>query len=105
MNNPTITHLSPVYTADGALLGQAICLYRQPDTAQINPALKLYATYLQVANTALGESFFIPTDFVETAVPTRVSLSLTMKQIEHETFSRRPMFVAMGHTAREALVH
>ena len=105
MNTPTITHLSLVYTADDALLGQAICLYRQPDTAQINPDLKLYATYLQVANTALGDSFFIPTDFVVKAESSLVQLSLTMKEIEHETFSRRPMFVAMGHTAREALVH
>jgi hypothetical protein len=103
MTSPTITHLSPVYTADDTLLGQAICLYHQPDEEEINPALKLYATYLQVASIALGESFFIPTDFVTTATPAPVKLSLTMKQIQHETFSRRPTFIALGHGLHEVL--
>jgi hypothetical protein len=92
-----------VYTADDTLLGQAICLYHQPDPEEINPALKLYATYLQVASIALGDSFFIPTDFVTTAAPAQVQLDLTMREIQHETLSRRPGFIASGHGRHEVL--
>lgn len=102
-NNKTITYSAPVYTADEILLGHAMRLYHQTNPHNINPDLQLYATYLQVVNEALGDTFFIPTHFVATAAPARVTLAITMKQVQQATFSRKPTFIAMGHGAKEAL--
>ncbi len=85
-----------LYTADNVCLGDLIALYRRQSEAE--PALKLYGEYIKVFDFTSGGSFFIPVDFVAAHDPTRreVRLSLTLRQVQNETFDRMPTFVASG---------
>lgn len=97
----TINHLDNVYTADDVELGVAVALFHR--TKDVNPDLKLYATYLEVSNHDLGDAFFIPTDFISTAENGTVKLSISMKKIQHETMTRKPDFIAFGQAQKEKL--
>lgn len=96
-----INHLDNVYTADDVELGVAVALFHR--TKDINPDLKLYATYLEVSNHHLGDVFFIPTNFINTAANGTVKLTIPMKTVQHETMTRKPDFIAFGHAQKETL--
>ena len=87
---------TPVTTADGQHLGEAVRLYERQDGA--NPALKLYAAYLKVRSPELGDQYYVPLEFVAEidAISGEVNLTLTERQVEAATLSRLPQFVAAG---------
>lgn len=102
-NNLTIKKHTPVWTADGYLLGQAIQVhYRLED---INPAQKYYPAYLELFSFEIGERYYVPLDFVERydEVNGRLILAVSAKKVQTETWSRMPAFVAHGQTRKEDL--
>lgn len=92
-----------VVASDGQWVGQALRLRHR--TEDIDPDLKLYATYLEVTTVELGNNSFIPTDFVQDYDPEnkRVTLSVPVGIVEDETWNRTPAFVASGKDRVEAL--
>lgn len=95
--------LEDIWTNDGRLVGQAHSLYHR--LGDVDPELKLYATYLLVISFEIGEDYYIPTDFIEGRDPEtgRVMLSVDMLRILEETWERMPDFVARGEAKVEAL--
>lgn len=84
-----------VMTADAQLLGKALALHHRP-ADEINPDLKLYASYLEIPNLLVGSHFFVPVDFVSAYDPQafEVSLSVPMSAVMNETWDREPSFIA-----------
>lgn len=98
-----IKHLDMVFTKNDEKLGKAIALFSRREDDEVNPALKLYGTYLEIANEDLGDVFFVPTDFIASTAAGKVNLSIDMKTIQTETFTRKPQFVAWGHAVKQDL--
>ena len=99
----SIKRRAEVWTADEQKLGLAQYLYHR--TEDINPALQLYASYLEVEDFAYGATFYVPTDFLaedETA-PGRLVLSKTRAEAMQRTWFRMPEFVVRGQSRKEAL--
>ena len=92
-----------VWTADDQKLGQAQLLFHR--TGEVNPALLLFATYLEVEDFDYGENFYVPTDFiVERQVDTgRLMLSKKRDEAMQLTWSRMPDFVLQGQARTEEL--
>ncbi len=51
-----------VWTADDRDIGYAIRLHHRQD--DVNPDLKLYASYLEIFSKLFGSATYIPTDFI-----------------------------------------
>jgi len=92
-----------VWTADGKRLGIARELYHRTD--DVNPALGLYATYLEVEDFDFGENFYVPTEFIadRQAETGRIDLSKKRDEALQLTWSRLPDFIAKGHYRKEPL--
>jgi hypothetical protein len=92
-----------VWTADDLKLGVAQLLFHRTD--EVNPALRLYATYLEVEDFDYGESFYVPTDFVvERQMDSgRIVLSKNRDDAMQLTWFRMPDFVARGLYRKETL--
>lgn len=99
-STPITTEIE-VWTKDGKPLGKAMHLYHRLEN--VNPQLQYYATYLETFSFATGERHYIPTDFIaESEGETgRVALTLTHDQVEHNTWNRKPTFIASGKARRE----
>ena len=92
-----------VVTSDGHPVGTALRLrYRTED---IDPALKLYASYLEVMGAGLGNQSYIPTDFIADYDPEEdvVTLAVTDDIIKDETWNRAPTFIARREDTAEQL--
>jgi hypothetical protein len=92
-----------VWTADEQKLGIAQQLYHRTD--DIDPALQLYATYLEVEDFDFGTSFYVPTEFVAERQDQagRVNVSKKRSEAMQLTWFRMPDFVAQGSYRKEAL--
>ena len=92
-----------VYTADDQFLGKALSIYHRLE--DIDPDLKLYASYLDVSNLAVGSSFYVPVLFVadyDDAAP-RINLSVSLSKVLDETWDREPSFIAGNQGTEEKL--
>lgn len=92
-----------VVTADDVTLGELLRLHhRQED---INPLLRLYASYLEVWSIELGGHTYIPTDFIDeyNASTGTVYLAVTLETVQQETWDRTPSFIAGHQSRREEL--
>lgn len=89
-----------VLTSDGFELGQTHKLYHRLDEAE--PELKLFATYLMVVNFDIGDDFYVPTDYVDTAKwdGTAVYLTLSRNEVGQQSLTTLPQFIA-AHRFRE----
>lgn len=83
-----------VYTADGEMLGRVLKIHHR--LQDIDPELKLYASYLDVSNLAVGSSLYVPVDFVSGFDPATetINLSVPMSAVVGETWDREPSFIA-----------
>jgi hypothetical protein len=92
-----------VWTADDQRLGIAQQLFHRTD--DVDPALKLYATYLEVEDYEYGESFYVPTEFIADRQPDAGRVELSKKQADamQLTWSRMPDFIAQGRYRKETL--
>ena len=93
-----------VWTSDGVLLGVARALFYRP-ADEVNVLHKLYAVYLEVVNFVVGDDIFIPLDFLEAREGPDEPLTMTVpvKVVLQEQWSRAPEFVAMGWGHKQAL--
>ena len=66
-----------VVTADEVFLGKALRFYHRPD--EIDPELKLYATYLGISNLKLGSQLYIPVEFIADYDPLNSIVTLSVK--------------------------
>jgi len=100
---PEIRKQDEVWTADDQRLGKAQLLFHR--TNEVNPALRLYATYLEVEDFDYGENFYVPTDFiVERQADTgRLTLNKKRDDAMQLTWFRMPDFVAHGQSRKEEL--
>lgn len=91
-----INYHDEVWSKDEKKLGVANLIYHRPEG--VDPHLKYYDSYLHVEDYDLGLVYFIPTDFIaEIDDDQRVILSKTRKEVLHNTWDRKPGFVAGGH--------
>ena len=74
-----------VMTSDGEFLGKALRLHHRPD--EIDPELKLYASYLETSNLFMGSPFFIPVDFIADYDPPNTLVTLTVDVTLQNYFS------------------
>lgn len=98
-----IKKLDEVWTSDDKMLGLAQQMFHRID--EVNPDLRLYASYLEVENFDYGEVFYVPTDFIEEREleSGRTLLSVTHSQVMNNTWFRMPDFVAHGQDRKETL--
>ncbi len=88
-----------VVTADEVFVGEVLRIHhRQED---VNPELRLYASYLEVWSTAFGGHSYVPTDYIDEydAAKGIIYLTETVQTFQHETWNRAPSFIA-GHKSR-----
>jgi hypothetical protein len=95
---------SEVWTSDDHRLGVALRFYHRPE-GDVEPALKLYASYLETQSIDHGGPVFVPTEFIADYDPAtgRVTLSADLRFVENELWSRTPNFVARGRGSQEEL--
>jgi hypothetical protein len=92
-----------VMTADGITLGEAVRVHYRLDN--IDPELRLYAAYLEVTRSEMGNTGFVPTDYIASYSQTgnKLTLSVSFHTFESETWERRPDFVARHQNRVEEL--
>lgn len=83
-----------VHTADDQFLGKALKIHHR--LKDIDPDLKLYASYLDVSNLAVGSSVYVPVEFISAYDPQEPSLTLSvpLSTVMGETWDREPTFIA-----------
>lgn len=89
-----VPKFTEVWTDDEVRIGQAFALHHR--LKDVNPALKLYATYLETKSIQMGGPVFIPTDFIETYLPddNKLILDVDFTTVKRETWDRTPDFIA-----------
>lgn len=92
-----------VVTADDVRLGELLRIHHRLE--EINPDLRLYASYLEVWSIEFAGHFFIPTDYIDEydAKTGTLHLTETMKEVQEETWDRTPSFIAGRHSRRQEL--
>lgn len=83
-----------VHTSDGQFLGKALKIHHR--LKDVDPDLKLYASYLDVSNLAVGSSIYIPVEFISAydAQGPSLTLSVPLSAVMGETWDREPTFIA-----------
>lgn len=89
-----LKRFTPVWTADDVRVGQAIRFHHR--THDVNPELKLYASYLESNAIKMGGPIFIPTTFIADYDPAedKVILTVDFGTVKKETWDRTPGFIA-----------
>lgn len=92
-----------VVTADDVLLGELLRIHHRLE--DVNPELRLYASYLEVWSIDLGGHSYIPTDYIDEydAAARKIYITETMHTVQQETWDRAPSFVAGRHSRKEEL--
>jgi len=91
----TINEFDQVWTSDGFKLGAARCWhYRREE--EVNPEEQLYARYLEVESFELGDSFYVPADYIVgyDEAGDKLLLDASLKVVMNRTWTRTPDFVA-----------
>ncbi len=90
-----------VITKDEDEVGVAMRLQLRP-AVDVNPDLKLYASYLEIQSVELGGTAFIPLEYVAMLDPVeqRVMLDATLATVKDQVWNRKPDFVARGLSTR-----
>ena len=100
----SIKYRDEVWSKDDAMLGLAMVVHHRQIGA--DPDVKIYEAYLEVEDFVLGMSYFIPAEFLldRDEGSGRVVVDRTLKQVLHNTWTRRPTFVAAGAGEEETLL-
>jgi hypothetical protein len=99
-----IKKLDEVWTSDDKKLGVVQALFHRPEE-EVDPAVKYYASYVEVENFMYGSDYFVPTDFIAgrdegTDV---IRLEVSFKEVMERTWFRMPDFIARGRARKEKL--
>lgn len=92
-----------VVTGDDVTLGELVRIHHRQD--EINPELKLYASYLEVWSIGFGGHVYIPTDFIDAYDEAAgiVYLTETKQTVQQESWDRTPSFIAGRKSQRQEL--
>lgn len=92
-----------VATADGIEIGDLLRLHHREE--DVNPDLRLYATYLEVWSLSMSGHFYIPMEYVDehTSQPGQIMLTVPLATVQNETWDRTPSFIAGRLSRREEL--
>ncbi|MBK8901597.1 MAG: hypothetical protein IPM53_10475 [Anaerolineaceae bacterium] len=92
-----------VITADGVKLGELLRIHHRLD--DVNPDLRLYASYLEVWSLDFAGHFYIPADYIDDydADGGTIYLTDTMRTVQTETWDRTPSFIAGRKSQRQEL--
>jgi hypothetical protein len=102
MDTP-IKKLEEVWTADHQKLGQASHLYHRLENS--DPALELYARYLEVCNLEIGDNYFVPMEFLRRDEGNgRLITTVKLQEVLERTWTRQPDFIFSQAGRREELV-
>lgn len=99
--NLKINKLDEVWTADHIKLGLAKRVFHREQG--VNPGLELYASYLKIGNFDLGTNIYVPIDFIHDRDSNGIELTVTFEDVQKNTWSRMPHFIAHGEARREEL--
>ena len=101
--NLKFNKLEEVWTADNIRLGLAEKVYHREEG--VNPDLELYASYLEIENFDLGSNFYVPVDFISDHDEEirGIKLTVTFADVQKNTWSRMPHFIAHGDARVEEL--
>ncbi|MAT98289.1 MAG: hypothetical protein CL608_14185 [Anaerolineaceae bacterium] len=92
-----------VVTADDVTIGELVRIHhRQED---INPELRLYASYLEVWSIDFGGHVYVPIDYIDEydEAAGSVYLTETKHTVQQETWDRAPAFIAGRKSQRQEL--
>lgn len=93
-----------IWSKDGQRLGLADHIYHRTDTENVDPELELYASYLHVFSTEIGDDYYVPLEFIYADEANgRFAIDLTMEEAMAKGWSRLPDFVAKGQATKEEL--
>lgn len=92
-----------VVTADEIVLGELLRIHHREE--DINPELRLYASYLEIWSIDLGGQTFIPTDYIDEYDPQARKIYLTelLGTVQKESWDRTPSFIAGRKSRKEEL--
>lgn len=92
-----------VVTADDLVIGEALRIHHREE--DINPELRLYASYLEIWSIELGGQSYIPTDYIDEydAKTRTIYLTETLGTVQKESWDRTPGFVAGRKSRKEEL--
>jgi hypothetical protein len=98
-----IKKLDEVWTSDDVRLGIAHRLFHR--SADVNPELQLYGSYLQVKNFDVGDDYYVPTDYIASRDPAsgRIRLTVPFQTAMAQTWTRLPQFALTGLARQEEL--
>lgn len=92
-----------VITADEITLGELLRIHhRQED---VNPELRLYASYLEIWSIDFGGHVYVPTEYIDEydAAANTIYLTETIHTVQQETWDRAPSFIAGRKSLRQEL--
>jgi hypothetical protein len=92
-----------VVTADEVFVGEILRIHhRQED---VNPELRLYASYLELWSIEFGGHSYVPTDYIDEydEATGTIYLTETVNTFQQETWDRAPSFIAGRQSRREEL--
>jgi hypothetical protein len=91
-----------IWSKDGRRLGLADHIYHRIEEAE--PELELYARYLHVFSTEIGDDYYVPLEFIKKDEEDgRFTIDLTMEEAMVKGWSRLPDFVAKDKSTKEEL--
>ena len=92
-----------VATVDEVVLGELRRIHHREE--EVNPELRLYASYLEIWSTEFGGHTFIPTDFIDEydAQTRTIYLTETLSTVQKESWDRTPSFIAGRKSRKEEL--
>ncbi len=99
--NLKINKLDEVWTADHIRLGLAERIFHREEG--VNPDLELYGSYLEIENFDLGYNIYVPLDFIHDHETMGVGITVTFEDVQRNTWSRTPNFIAHGEARTEEL--
>lgn len=94
-----------VWTADEHNIGETMRLHHRQEG--VNPDLKFYGCYLELSSIELGGDAYIPIDFIHDYDPAdnKLTLAVTLKEINKEAWNQTPLFVAHNKATVELLLN
>ncbi len=100
--NIEIKFHDPVTTSDGHKLGLAQRIYIKPEDTELDN--EIYPSHLKVFDFEVGDDLYIPTAFIDSREENDgVKLSLTLEQVQEQTLSREPRYIAYDVATKQEL--
>ena len=92
-----------IITADEIPLGELLRIHHRQE--EVNPQLRLYASYLEIWSLKFAGRYFVPTDYIDEYDEAAGIVYLTeiLSTVQQETWDRTPNFIAGRKSQRQEL--